>query len=106
MVHRRSYASDLSDREWQILEPLLPIEKPGGRHRADPMREIINAIQYLLRNGCAWRALPHDLPHWETAYHYFRQWKPGWNVDRDSRSSARRSQKKDGSGNCAECRHH
>ncbi len=75
MFHRRSYSSDLNDREWQILEPLLPAEKPGGRHRAYPMREIINAIQYVLRNGGAWRSIPHDLPHWETAYHYFRQWK-------------------------------
>lgn len=75
MAHRKSYSSDLNDREWQILEPLLPAEKPGGRHRAYPMREIINAIQYVLRNGCAWRSIPHDLPHWETAYHYFRQWK-------------------------------
>ena len=75
MTHRKSYSSDLNDREWQILEPLLPMEKPGGRHRAYPMREIVNAIQYVLRNGCAWRSIPHDLPHWETAYHYFRQWK-------------------------------
>ncbi len=75
MAHRKSYPSDLSDREWQILEPLLPAEKTGGRHRAYPLREIINAIQYILRNGCAWRAMPHDLPHWEIAYHYFRLWK-------------------------------
>lgn len=75
MARRKSYPSDLSDREWQILEPLLPAEKPGGRHRAYPLREIINGIQYILRNGCAWRAMPHDLPHWETAYHYFRLWK-------------------------------
>ncbi len=75
MFHRRSYSSDLNDREWQILEPLLPAEKPGGRYRAYPMREIINAIQYVLRNGGTWRSIPHDLPHWETAYHYFRQWK-------------------------------
>ena len=75
MAYRRSYSSDLSDGEWQILEPLLPAEKPGGRHRAYSMREIVDAIQYVLRNGCAWRSIPHDLPHWETAYHYFRQWK-------------------------------
>lgn len=75
MAHRRPYSSDLNNREWQILEPLLPAEKPGGRHRAYPLREIINAIQYVLRNGCAWRSIPHDLPHWETAYHYFQVWK-------------------------------
>ena len=75
MAHRKAYSSDLTDREWKILEPHLPPEKTGGRHRVYSMREVINAIQYVLRNGCAWRAIPHDLPHWETAYHYFRQWK-------------------------------
>lgn len=77
MSYRVSYSSDLNDREWQILEPLLPAEKSGGRHRTYPMREIINAIQYILRNGCAWRSIAPDLPHWETAYHYFRSWKRG-----------------------------
>jgi transposase len=72
---RRPYPSDLSDAEWKILEPLLPAEKPGGRHRLYAQREIINSIQYVVRGGCAWRMLPHDLPHWESAYHYFRIWK-------------------------------
>jgi transposase len=74
-VCRRPYQSDLNDFEWKILEPLLPIEKPGGRHRRYAMREIINALQYLIRGGGAWRALPHDLPHWQSVYHYFRSWK-------------------------------
>ena len=51
-VSRRSYSTDLTDAEWQILEPLLPGEKPGGRHRLYPLREIINALRYLLRAGC------------------------------------------------------
>jgi transposase len=72
---RRPYPSDLSNAEWQILEPLLPTEKPGGRHRGYPLREIINALQYLIRVGGAWRSLPHDLPHWQSVYHYFRLWK-------------------------------
>ena len=72
---RRAYPSDLSDTEWRILEPLLPPEKPGGRHRGYALREIINAIQYLIRCGGAWRSLPHDLPHWQSVYHYFQQWK-------------------------------
>jgi len=73
--YRQAYSTDLSDAEWQILEPLLPSEKPGGRHRKYQIREIINAIQYILRGGCAWRLMPHNLPHWRTAYEYFRQWK-------------------------------
>jgi transposase len=74
-TRRISYPSDLSNAEWQILESLLPIEKPGGRHRRYSMREIINALQYLIRGGGAWRSLPHDLPHWQSVYHYFRRWK-------------------------------
>src|SRR5215213_11782956 len=74
-ILRRPYPSDLSDSEWQILEPLLPTEKPGGRHRGYAPREIVNAIEYLIRCGGAWRSLPHDLPHWQPVYHYFRLWK-------------------------------
>jgi putative transposase len=72
---RRAYSTDLTDQEWQILEPLLPAEKTGGRHRLYEMREIINALRYLLRTGCAWRLLPHDFPHWRAVYEYFRIWK-------------------------------
>jgi transposase len=74
-TNQRAYSTDLTDAEWQILEPLLPPEKPGGRHRKYPMREIINALQYVLRAGGAWRLLPHDFPHWRSVYEYFRQWK-------------------------------
>ena len=74
-IDRRPYPSDLSDREWRILEPLLPTEKSGGRHRGYAVREIINALQYLIRGGGAWRSLPHDLPRWQSVYHYFRSWQ-------------------------------
>jgi putative transposase len=76
MPTRRSYSTDLSDDEWEILRPLVPEAKPGGRPRAHRTREILNAVFYVLRGGCAWRLLPHDfsLP-WQTAYHYFRAWR-------------------------------
>ena len=76
MFTRSPYATDLCDDEWEILEPLVPRAKPGGRPRAHETREILNAIFYVLRGGCAWRLLPHDfsLP-WQTAYHYFRAWR-------------------------------
>jgi transposase len=76
MSTRRPYPTDLSDDEWEILKPLIPEAKPGGRPRAHRPRELLNAIFYILRGGCAWRLLPHDffLP-WQTAYHYFRQWR-------------------------------
>jgi putative transposase len=72
---RLAYTTDLTDEEWQMLAPLLPPEKTGGRPRKYPMREVLNGIQYVLRAGCAWRLMPHDLPHWQTAYQYFRAWR-------------------------------
>ena len=58
-----------------MLEPLIPPAKPGGRPRRVEMREIVNAVRYVLRAGCAWRLMPHDLPQWETVYAYFRAWE-------------------------------
>ena len=72
---RKAYPSDLTEREWQILEPLIPPAKPGGRPRSVDMREIINGILYVLQSGCAWRMMPHDLPPWSTVYDYFRKWR-------------------------------
>ncbi len=72
---RLPYTTDLTDEEWQILKPLLPPEKSGGRPRKYALREVINGIQYVLRSGCAWRLMPHDLPQWQTAYQTFRAWR-------------------------------
>ena len=74
-MNRQSYPSDLSDQQWQLLEPLLPPPKPGGRPIKYPRREVMNGILYVLRTGCAWRMLPHDLPPWRTTFHYFRTWR-------------------------------
>src|SRR5216684_2646657 len=71
----KPYASDLSDAQWAILEPLIPPAKPGGRPRSVNMRQILNGIFYVLRSGCAWRLLPHDYPAWSTVYDYFRKWR-------------------------------
>jgi putative transposase len=72
---RRRYPSDLTDAQWARLESLLPAVRPGGRPRVHPLREIIDALRYVLRGGIAWRALPHDFPPWQTVYHYFRAWR-------------------------------
>jgi putative transposase len=72
---RKRYPTDLTDEEWRVLEPLIPAAKPGGRPRSVDMREVVNAIRYLLRAGCAWQLLPHDFPVWQTVYFYFRQWQ-------------------------------
>lgn len=76
-MQRASYPSDLTDQEWQLLEPLIPLAKPGGRPRSVDTREVLNGIFYILRGGCAWRMLPHDLPKWKTVYDYFRSWRIG-----------------------------
>lgn len=75
MPARRGYPSDLSDEEWALLEPLLPTGKTRGQPRIHPLREIINAIRYVQRTGCRWRALPHDLPPWPTVATYFYRWR-------------------------------
>jgi putative transposase len=72
---RRRYPTDLTDAEWQLLAPLIPAPKPGGRPPIHDRRELVNAMAYWVRAGCAWRLLPHDLPPWQTVYHYFRCWR-------------------------------
>jgi putative transposase len=74
-MNRQAYPTDLTDAEWAIAEPLIPPAKLGGRKRTTDVREVLNAIFYLLRTGCAWRMLPHDFPNWNTVYTYFRNWR-------------------------------
>ena len=74
-MSRKKYPSDLSEKEWRIIKPFIPPAKLGGRPRSICIREVLNAIFYILRAGCAWRMLPHDFPAWQTVYGYFRQWK-------------------------------
>jgi putative transposase len=75
MAKRKFYPSDLTDNEWQILEPLVPPIEEGGRPAEHTRREILNAILYVTRTGCQWRYLPHDFPPWKTVYTYFRLWR-------------------------------
>lgn len=72
---RQKYATDLSDEEWVLLEPMVPAPKKGGRPAKYERREILNAILYLLRTGCSWRLLPHDFPSWRIVYWYFSIWR-------------------------------
>jgi putative transposase len=75
MESRQPYPTDLNNSEWQILAPLIPAAKAGGRPEEYPKREIVNAILYVLRTGGAWRCVPHDLPPWGIVYHYFWRWR-------------------------------
>ena len=68
---RMAYETDLSDEQWDELEPLIPPAQPGGRPRTQDMREVIDGILYVLRTGCAWRHMPHDLPNPKTCWAYF-----------------------------------
>jgi putative transposase len=74
---RKAYASDLTDDQWVLLEPLLPAARTehGGRPREVHLRDVINTILYLNRTGCQWDLLPHDLVAKSTAYEYFAQWR-------------------------------
>ena len=70
-----SYATDLSDAEWAIIEPFLPPAKSGGRKRTTDLRIVCNAIFYLLKTGCQWYMLPQDFPPYSTVYLYYRRWQ-------------------------------
>src|SRR5215468_281237 len=69
------YPTDLTEAEWTLLAPLIPVAKLGGRPRTTDMREVVNAIFYVLRGGCQWRMLPTEFPPHQTVYHYFRTWR-------------------------------
>lgn len=76
-MDRIPYPTDLTDEQWQLIEPLLPKVKPGGRPRSTNMRDVVNGILYLVRTGCSWRMLPHDFPPWPTVHDYY------WHFRRD-----------------------
>src|SRR3954451_5328528 len=72
---RARYSTDVSDEQWAILEPLLPPHPDGpGRKREIDLREVLNALFYLVGNGCKWRDLPHDLPKWGAVRYYYDLW--------------------------------
>jgi len=72
---RQAYPTDLNDTEWEHIAQYLPSKSSTGAPRTVAWREILNAIFYVVKNGCTWRSLPHDLPKWKTVYHYFRQFR-------------------------------
>jgi putative transposase len=76
-MRRSKYSTDLSDAEWVCLGPHFPaLKKQGrGRPRIHSLREILDAVFYLLKSGCPWRLLPRDFPPWKTVYHWFRKWR-------------------------------
>ena len=88
-MKRKTYPSDLSDEQWLLLEPMLSPPEQFGRRRSIELRQICNALFYVLRTGCAWRYLPQDYPCWQTVYYYFRLWRDAeWFADLNENSAA------------------
>lgn len=75
MSRRACYPSDLTDEQWALVEPLLPPAGAGGRPEKHPRRDVVDAVLYVVRAGCAWRQLPADFPPWQTVYWYFVRWE-------------------------------
>lgn len=72
---QNGYFTDLTDEQWALIAPHLPPPRPGGRPRQTNLRDVVDAILYLLRTGCQWRLLPRDFPPWGTVWSYFRRWR-------------------------------
>src|SRR5215472_10974947 len=75
------YPSDLTDREWELVAPLIPPARHGGRKHSVDIREVANAIMYVLSSGCQWRYLPKDLPPKSTVFWYFDRWNHDGTLD-------------------------
>jgi putative transposase len=73
-MRTQRYDTDLTDEQFALVEPFLPKAKRTGRPAAN-LREVLNAIFYLLRSGCQWRLLPHDFPPWSTVHTWYRRWR-------------------------------
>lgn len=71
---RKSYPSDVSDAEWEFLLPYLTLMREDSPQRSHDMREVFNAVRYLVKSGCHWRMLPHDFPDWTVVYQQVRRW--------------------------------
>ena len=71
----KAYSSNLTQDQFELIEPLIPPAKPGGRPREADMWAVMNAILYVVVQGCKWRDIPGDLPPWSTVYTYFRNWR-------------------------------
>src|SRR5450631_3614910 len=80
--HGLRYPSDLSNAEWALVEPMIPPARRGGRKRSIDIREVLNAIFYVLWTGCQWKALPKDLPSKSTAHYYFMLWDRDGTLER------------------------
>src|SRR3954464_9172072 len=79
-MRRHKYPSDVTDEQWALIEPLIPVY-PGGRPRKTDVRDVVDAVLYILRTGCQWRYLPKDFPPKSTVWRYFDQWRHDGTLD-------------------------
>jgi putative transposase len=96
-MSNQTYPTDLTDRQWECIKIHIPPAKPGGRPRSLDMRQVVNAILYLLLSGCQWRMLPRDYPKHQRVYHYLRVWRDDgtWQRIHDTlRAELRRSEQR------------
>ena len=96
MSARKAYPSDLRDEQWELIKGLVPEPLSGGRPAKYARREVVNAILYVLRSGCAWRMMPHDLPPKETAYACFALWDADGTWEKIEETLRRRVRKREG----------
>lgn len=82
METRKAYPTDLTDEQWQHIRILLPRKRGSGRTHKHSLRDMMDAIWYVVRTGCQWRALPHDFPPWQTVYGFFRRLCQGGDWER------------------------
>ena len=82
LLKRKAYPTDLTDEQWEVMEPCLPAASKRGAPRVVNLREIMNALLYVDRTGCQWRMLPHDFPDWQVVYDYFRDWRDNGTLKR------------------------
>src|SRR4051812_22069876 len=73
-MNRKTYPTDTTDKQWEIIKGLIPPQQGQGRPRQVDLRRVIDAIFYISRSGCQWRMLPHDFPPWQTVFYYFNKW--------------------------------
>jgi transposase len=71
---RKSYPSDVTDEEWEFLVPYLTLMREDAPQREHSLRELFNALRYLVKTGCPWRFLPNDFPPWTAVYQQARRW--------------------------------
>lgn len=79
---RKAYKSDLTDARWELIAPMIPPKAKRGRKRTIDLREVFNAISYILRTGSQWDYLPHDFPPKDSVFYYYNKWMKDGTLDR------------------------